>query len=94
MNLNEHYAALLGLGDEWSVSDVSLDLERRRLDIRPNRLVSIARTWPSTPEELESVLDFYPEEWQLVRVEVRWDTGKFVRSTWRINGVCPLSGFA
>lgn len=34
MNLNEHHAALPGPGDEWSVSDVSLDLEHRRLDIR------------------------------------------------------------
>lgn len=33
MDVKEHYAALLGLGDEWSVSSVSLDLEHRRIDI-------------------------------------------------------------
>ena len=31
--LNKHYAALLGLGEEWTVSDVKLDVAARRIDI-------------------------------------------------------------
>jgi transposase len=33
MDVKEHYTTLLGLGDEWSVSDISLDLEHRKIDI-------------------------------------------------------------
>lgn len=33
MNLNEHYRLLLGLNGEWTVSDVKLDIARRRVDI-------------------------------------------------------------
>ena len=32
--LNRHYAALLGLGEEWKVSEVKLDVAARRVDIR------------------------------------------------------------
>ena len=31
--LNKHYATLLGLGEEWTVSDVKLDVAARRIDI-------------------------------------------------------------
>ncbi len=31
--LNRHYAALLGLGGEWNVADVKLDVAARRVDI-------------------------------------------------------------
>lgn len=31
--LNRHYAALLGLGEEWKVTDVKLDVAARRIDI-------------------------------------------------------------
>ena len=33
MDVNQHYAALLGIGDEWTVADVSLDVGGRRIDI-------------------------------------------------------------
>ena len=33
MDLNEHYRLLLGLNGEWTVSDVKLDIARRRVDI-------------------------------------------------------------
>ena len=33
MNVNEHYAALLGLGEEWTVTNVALDVGGRRIDI-------------------------------------------------------------
>lgn len=55
----------------------------RRLAARGNALAAVARTWPSTPEELESILDFYPAEWILHSAWVRLDTAKFVESTWR-----------
>ena len=31
--LSRHYAALLGLGEEWNVTDVKLDVAARRVDI-------------------------------------------------------------
>lgn len=31
--LNRHYATLLGLGEEWKVADVKLDVAARRIDI-------------------------------------------------------------
>lgn len=34
MDVNQHYAALLGLGDEWTVSSVDIDVPGRRIDIR------------------------------------------------------------
>lgn len=55
----------------------------RRLAIRESALAAFARTWPSTKDELESILDFYPAEWTLHSAWVRRDTGKFVGSTWR-----------
>ena len=55
----------------------------RRLAVRKEKLVSFARTWPSTSEELEAVLDFDSAEWTLNSAMVRQDTGKFVQSTWR-----------
>ena len=33
MNINQHYGLLLGLGEEWEVTDVALDLNRNRVDI-------------------------------------------------------------
>ena len=33
MDLNQHYSILLGLGDEWRVSDVMLNLGAKRVDI-------------------------------------------------------------
>lgn len=33
MDVKQHYAALLGLGDEWTVTDVALDVEARRVDV-------------------------------------------------------------
>lgn len=33
MNINEHYGLLLGLGEEWEVTDVVLDLPGKRVDI-------------------------------------------------------------
>ena len=33
MNVNQHYAALLGLGEEWTVTNVALDVGGRRIDI-------------------------------------------------------------
>ena len=44
MDVNQHYAALLGLGDEWTETDGALDVENFRtvilsscgkLDLRP-----------------------------------------------------------
>lgn len=32
--LNRHYATLLGLGEEWKVADVKLDVAARRIDNR------------------------------------------------------------
>ena len=32
-DLNQHYSMLLGLGDEWRVSDVMLSLGAKRVDI-------------------------------------------------------------
>jgi len=34
VNLTEHYRLLLGLGDAWTVSNVALFLEEKRVDIR------------------------------------------------------------
>ena len=33
MDVNQHYAALLGLGDEWTVTDVALDVPGKRVDV-------------------------------------------------------------
>ena len=33
MDVNQHYAALLGLGDEWTVTNVALDVPGRRVDV-------------------------------------------------------------
>ena len=33
MDVNEHYSVLLGLGEEWVVSKVELDVAGRRVDI-------------------------------------------------------------
>lgn len=33
MNVKQHYAALLGLGEEWTVTDVALDVAAKRVDI-------------------------------------------------------------
>ena len=33
MELNRHYSQLLGLGDEWKVSDVMLSMGAKRVDI-------------------------------------------------------------
>ena len=54
----------------------------RLLGIKPERLAKLAKTWPMTPEEMEQVIHFYPEEWTLYAVEVRCDTGKFICTTW------------
>lgn len=54
----------------------------RRLAASANQLAAYGRTWPSTREELEAILDFHAEEWVLHSVRVRQDTGKFVQSTW------------
>ena len=54
----------------------------RRLAAGPNQLTAIARTWSSTREELETILDFHATEWVLYSVMVRQDIGKFVESTW------------
>lgn len=55
----------------------------RRLGVNKAQLAAFSRTWSSTPEELEAVLDFRSEDWILHSVWVRQDTGKFVQSTWR-----------
>ena len=33
MDVNQHYAALLGLGDEWTVTNVVLDVPGKRVDV-------------------------------------------------------------
>jgi hypothetical protein len=33
MDVNQHYATLLGLGDEWTVTNVALDVPGRRVDV-------------------------------------------------------------
>ena len=33
MAANQHYAALLGLGDEWTVTNVTLDVPGKRVDV-------------------------------------------------------------
>jgi len=33
MDVNQHYAALLGLGDEWTVTNVALDVPGKRVDV-------------------------------------------------------------
>ena len=33
MDVNQHYATLLGLGEEWTVTNVALDVGGRRIDI-------------------------------------------------------------
>lgn len=54
----------------------------RLLAIKPERLASLARTWPMTQEEMEQVVHFDSADWTLFKVEVRLDTGKFICSTW------------
>ncbi len=54
----------------------------RLLGIKPERLAKLAKTWPMTPEEMDQVIHFYPEEWTLYEVRVRCDTGKFICTTW------------
>ena len=34
MDLNQHYSMLLGLGDEWKVSDVMLSMGAKRVQRR------------------------------------------------------------
>ena len=34
--LNQHYATLLGLGEEWRVTNVDLNVLGRRIDMRPD----------------------------------------------------------
>ena len=36
--LSRHYAALLGLGEEWNVTDVKLDVAARRATPRPSSM--------------------------------------------------------
>ena len=33
MELNAHYSHLLGIGEEWKITDVRIDLEKMRVDI-------------------------------------------------------------
>lgn len=54
----------------------------RRLVASQRALKSWVRTWPTTAEELELVLNFFQEDWSLYSASVRKDTGKFIRTTW------------
>lgn len=52
----------------------------RRLRLHAGHLADRAQRWSAPLAELE-LLD--PQDWELVLVEVRADTGKFVNTTWR-----------
>ena len=60
MNVNQHYAALLGLGEEWTVTNVALDVGGRRIDIYVGYAKKSAicpecgELWPASTTSLRS----------------------------------------
>lgn len=53
MELNQHYSQLLGLGDEWKVSDVMLSMGAKRVDIYVEYAAKSAQC-PKIPHEIYS----------------------------------------
>jgi len=49
-NLTEHYARLLGLGDNWEVSEVDLDLPSQKVTIRLQRVAGSVCSCPACGE--------------------------------------------
>jgi len=87
-NLSEHYARLLGLGDDWDVTDVDLDLSSQRVEIRLKHVAGAACCCPECGEQ-RPLKDHAPErEWRHL------DTMQFetilVARTPRTN--CPKCG--